>query len=64
MKIKSQSVNMTNVIGGMVGWLIIQKSGFEKAFMFWDADTVGDDPENADTVLMKKRLSFYQGSQP
>ena len=54
MKIKYQSLNMTNFIGGMVGWLAFQKSGFEKAFYVWDADTVGDDPENADTVLMQK----------
>ena len=54
MKIKSQSLNMTNFIGGMVSWLVLQKSGFEKAFYVWDADTVGEDPENADTVLLKK----------
>lgn len=54
MKIKSQSLNMTDFIGGILGWLVIQKSGFEKAFYVWDADTVGDDPENADTVLLKR----------
>lgn len=54
MKIKSQSLNMTNFIGGMVGWLAFQKSGFEKACYVWDADTAGDDPECTDTVLVKK----------
>ena len=54
MKIKSQSLNMTDFIGGMVGWFAFQRSGFEKAFYVWDADVSGDDPASADTVLMKK----------
>lgn len=54
MRIKSQSLGMHNFIGDMVGWLAFQRSGFEKAFYVWDADTAGEDPETADTALMKK----------
>lgn len=64
MRIKSQTPGMHNFIGGMVGWLAFQKSGFEKAFYVWDADTAGEDPESADTVLMKKDyLSIRTDSQ-
>lgn len=54
MRIKSEVLGMHNFIGGMVGWIAFQKTGFEKAFYVWDADTAGEDPNDTDTVLMKK----------
>jgi hypothetical protein len=54
MKVKYKSVNIRDYIGDMYGWIMFKKSGFEKAFYVWDADTVGDVPEHADTVLLKK----------
>lgn len=52
MKIKSKILCMQDFVGGMIGWLMFQHCGFEKAYYVWDEDTPKD-PDNTATVLMK-----------